>query len=64
VTASSANRQARLETLGQLRDETSTKNGQIIDPADWACRLLEQIVDVNMLRAVIGIIGSDRSVAR
>jgi hypothetical protein len=33
-------------------------------PPDLASRLLEQIVDVNMLRTVIGIIGSDRSVAR
>jgi hypothetical protein len=33
-------------------------------PPDLPWPLLEQIVGVNMLRTIVGIIGSDRSVAR
>jgi len=32
-------------------------------PPDLAWRLLEQIVGVSMLKTIVGIIGSDRSVA-
>ena len=33
-------------------------------PPDLAWRLLAQIVGVSMLKTIVGIIGSDRSVAR
>jgi hypothetical protein len=51
--------------LGSWREEISTDDGQTIDPTGFGLTVTgADRWNVNMVRTVIGIIGSDRSVAR